>query len=53
MVAKLVRIEEAMEAYQAEALAATEGIKFAPELGIWTLIVEGDARLIFESFNNS
>ena len=48
-----MRFQGAMESHQVEALVAKEGIPFTLELGTRTLIVKGDARLIFESFNNN
>lgn len=40
-----------MDAHQAEAIVAREGLRIASELGLQSLILEGDATTIFESFN--
>ena len=38
---------------RAEAIAAREGLRLAFDLGIRTIILEGDAKLIFDSFEKS
>ena len=48
--AKTVKYQAAMNAKQAEATAARESVRFAWELGIRTVMLEGDASTVFESF---
>ena len=42
-----------MDAHRAEAAAAKEGLLLARDLGIRTLILEGDAKHVIESFENN
>ena len=53
MATKTVKYQGAMNAKQAEAAAGREGVRFAGELGIRTLILKGDASTMFKSFSNS
>ena len=38
---------------RAEATAANEGLRFALDLGIRAIVLEGDARIIVDSFEES
>ena len=42
-----------MDAHRAEAIAAKEGLMFAKEMGLNSIILEGDAKNVFETFESS
>ena len=53
---RFIRAEEihvVVEAHCAEAYAAKVGLEFAKRIGVASLILEGDAKTIMESFSNS
>ena len=51
--AKCERLQGFMESHQAKAIVVKEGLRLALDLELQSLIQEGDARTILESFNNS
>ena len=53
VLAVAMRIQESMEVHHAEARAVMEGLHKAWEMGLWSIILEGDAKNVFEAFEKS